>query len=138
MIAKPKTDDRLHTRRRDVTSEGGLRIRAEVTNIFRQDRPLNRGWSQEGRRFRAPERAAAIPGTFYFRVPALPTDDIAYPMKIEIGIPRGGTLHVERFQNRFRLGDNQADGRRAPAPCQLTLLPRTGFCLRFSVLSLNG
>lgn len=32
-------------------------------NIFRQDRSLNRGWSQEGRRFRALEReAAAIPG----------------------------------------------------------------------------
>jgi hypothetical protein len=28
-------------------------------NIFRQDRSLNRGWSQEGRRFRALEREAA-------------------------------------------------------------------------------
>jgi hypothetical protein len=32
-------------------------------NIIRQDRSLNRGWSQEGRRFRALERQAAIRGT---------------------------------------------------------------------------
>ena len=69
-------------------------------NIFRQDRPLNRGWSQEGRRFRALERAAAIPGTFYFGH-LLYTDETANPMEIEIGILRGGTLHVEPFQNRF-------------------------------------
>ena len=73
-------------------------------NIFRQDRSLNRGWSQEGRRFRALEReAAAIPGTFYFGH-LLYKDDTAYPMEIEIGILRGGTLHVERFQNRFPHG----------------------------------
>jgi hypothetical protein len=73
-------------------------------NIFRQDRSLNRGWSQEGRRFRALEReAAAIPGTFYFGH-LLYQDDTAYPMEIEIGILRGGTLHVERFQNRFPHG----------------------------------
>lgn len=72
-------------------------------NIFRQDRSLNRGWSQEGRRFRALEREAAIPGTFYFGH-LLYRDDTAYPMEIEIGILRGGTLHVERFQNRFSHG----------------------------------
>ena len=73
-------------------------------NIFRQDRSLNRGWSQEGRRFRALEReAAAIPGTFYFGH-LLYEDDTAYPMEIEIGILRGDTLHVELFQNRFPHG----------------------------------
>lgn len=73
-------------------------------NIFRQDRSLNRGWSQEGRRFRALEReAAAIPGTFYFGH-LLYRDDTAYPMEIEIGILRGGMLHVERFRNRFPHG----------------------------------
>jgi len=73
-------------------------------NIFRQDRSLNRGWSQEGRRFRALEReAAAIPGTFYFGH-LLCDDDTADPVEIEIGILRGGTLHVERFQNRFPPG----------------------------------
>jgi hypothetical protein len=48
-------------------------------NIFRQHRALNRGWSEEGKRFRALEReAAATPG-----------------------LPRGTDLHVERFRNRF-------------------------------------
>ena len=73
-------------------------------NIFRQDRALNRGWSYEGRRFRALEReAAASPGTFYFGH-LLYQDDTAHPMAIEIGILRDGTLHVERFQNRFPPG----------------------------------
>ncbi len=62
-------------------------------NIFRQDRSLNRGWSQEGRRFRALEREAAIPGTFYFGH-LLYADDTAYPMEIEVGILRNGTLHI--------------------------------------------
>jgi hypothetical protein len=72
-------------------------------NIFRQDRSLNRGWSEEGRRFRALERETAIPGTFYFGH-LLYEDDTAYPTEIEIGILRGDTLHVERFQNRFSPG----------------------------------
>jgi hypothetical protein len=73
-------------------------------NIFRQYRALNRGWSPEGRRFRALEReAAASPGTFYFGH-LLYDDDSAYPVAIEIGITRGGTLHAERFQNRFPAG----------------------------------
>jgi len=72
-------------------------------NIFRQDRSLNRGWSQEGRRFRALEREAAIPGAFYFGH-LLYEDDSAYPMEIEIGILRDDALYVERFQNRFLSG----------------------------------
>jgi hypothetical protein len=73
-------------------------------NIFRQDRALNRGWSDEGKRFRALEReAAAAPSTFYFGH-LLYQDDTAYPMAIEIGILRDGTLHVDRFQNRFPRG----------------------------------
>jgi hypothetical protein len=61
-------------------------------------------------------------------------------MEIEIGILRGGTLHVERFQNRFPLGDNppmtgsalisDVNGgswyRSLSPPGQLTLLPRRG------------
>jgi hypothetical protein len=72
-------------------------------NIFRQDRSLNRGWSREGRRFRALEREAAIPGAFYFGH-LLYEDDSAYPMEIEIGILRDDALYVERFQNRFLPG----------------------------------
>ncbi len=75
-------------------------------NIFRQDRALNRGWSDEGKRFRGLEReAAAVPGTFYFGH-LLYQDDTAYPMAIEIGILRDGTLHVDRFQNRFPRGQS--------------------------------
>lgn len=74
-------------------------------NIFRQDRALNRGWSDEGKRYRALEReAAAAPGSFYFGH-LLYQDDTAYPMAIEIGILRDGTLYVDRFQNRFRAAD---------------------------------
>jgi hypothetical protein len=70
-------------------------------NIFRQHRALNRGWSQEGRRFRALEReAAATPGTFYFGH-LLYADDTAYPSEIETALLRGRTLHAERFRNRF-------------------------------------
>ena len=68
-------------------------------NIFRQHRALNRGWSEQGKRFRALEReAAASPGTFYFGH-LLYEDDTAYPTEIEIGVIRGDTLHVERFRN---------------------------------------
>lgn len=68
-------------------------------NIFRQDRALNRGWSEQGKRYRALEReAAATPGTLYFGH-LIYTDDTAYPSEIEIGILRGATLHVERFDN---------------------------------------
>lgn len=70
-------------------------------NIFRQHRALNRGWSEQGKRFRALEReAAATPGTFYFGH-LLYADDSAYPAEVETGLLRGGKLHVERFRNRF-------------------------------------
>jgi hypothetical protein len=70
-------------------------------NIFRQRRDLNRGWSSQGKRFRALEReAATTPGTFYFGH-LLYDDGTAYPTEIEIGLLRGGTLHVDRFRNRF-------------------------------------
>ena len=61
---------------------------------------LNRGWSPQGKRFRALEReAAATPGTFYFG--HLLYDDTAYPAEMETGLLRGGGLHVQRFRNRF-------------------------------------
>jgi pimeloyl-ACP methyl ester carboxylesterase len=69
-------------------------------NIFRQDRALNRGWSEQGKRYRALEReAAARPGTLYFGH-LLYVDDSADPSQIEVGVLRGTTLHVERFANR--------------------------------------
>jgi hypothetical protein len=70
-------------------------------NIFRQNRALNRGWSEPGKRFRAIEReAAAKPGTFYFGH-LIYEDDSAYPIMIETGLLRGGSLYVDRFRNRF-------------------------------------
>lgn len=69
-------------------------------NIFRQDRALNRGWSEQGKRYRMLEReAAATPGCFYF-AHLIYTDETADPSHIETGVLRGGALHVERFDNR--------------------------------------
>jgi hypothetical protein len=69
-------------------------------NVFRQDRALNRGWSEQGKRYRAMEReAAARPGAFYVGH-LLYDDDTAYPSRIEVGVLRGDALHVEQFDNR--------------------------------------
>jgi hypothetical protein len=75
-------------------------------NIFRQDRALNRGWSEQGKRYRALEREAAAPGRLYF-AHLLYADDTAYPSEIETGVLRGSALHVERFDNRPRYGKPQ-------------------------------
>ena len=69
-------------------------------NIFRQDRPLNRGWSAQGRCYRALEReAAATPGTLYFGH-LLYADGSAYPVAIQIGLLRDSGLHVQHFDNQ--------------------------------------
>jgi hypothetical protein len=70
-------------------------------NIFPQDRELNRGWSEQGRRYRALERAAAAtPGTFFFcRLGYL--DETDFPAWVELGVLRADGLRVERFRNRF-------------------------------------
>lgn len=68
-------------------------------NIFRQDRALNRGWSEAGKRFRALEREAAKPGCFYF-AHLIYTDETADPAQIETGVLRGTALHVDCFDNR--------------------------------------
>jgi hypothetical protein len=69
-------------------------------NIFRQDRALNRGWSEQGKHYRALEReAAATPGCFFF-VHLIYTHETAEPSEIEIGVLRGASLHVECFENR--------------------------------------
>ena len=68
-------------------------------NIFRQDRALNRGWSEQGKRYRAFEREAATAGCFFF-AHLIYADETADPSQIEIGVLRGASLHVERFDNR--------------------------------------
>jgi hypothetical protein len=72
-------------------------------NMFPQDRDLNRGWSAEGRRYRALEREiATTPGTFFFCC-LLYADDTDFPAAIDLGVLRPDGLQVERFRNRFDL-----------------------------------
>jgi hypothetical protein len=72
-------------------------------NMFAQNRELNRGWSVEGRRYRALEREIAnTPGTFFFCC-LLYADDTDFPAAIELGVLRPDGLQVERFRNRFDL-----------------------------------
>jgi hypothetical protein len=70
-------------------------------NIFPQDRDLNRGWSLEGRRYRAIEREiTGRPGTFFF-CHLLYIDESDFPEAVELGVLRADGLHVEKFRNRF-------------------------------------
>jgi len=72
-------------------------------NMFPQDRDLNRGWSAEGRRYRALEREiASRPGMFFFCC-LLYADDSDLPAAIDLGVLRPDGLHTERFRNRFDL-----------------------------------
>lgn len=72
-------------------------------NMFPQDRDLNRGWSTQGRRYRALEREiASRPGTFFFCC-LLYGDDSDFPAAIDLGVLRCDGLHTERFRNRFDL-----------------------------------
>lgn len=71
-------------------------------NIFPQRRDINRGWSAEGKRYRAMERyVAANPGTFVFSRPIY-NDLLTCPNEIEYGyFDMEGTLHLETFPNRY-------------------------------------
>jgi hypothetical protein len=72
-------------------------------NIFPEDRELNRGWSAEGKRYRALEREiTATPGTSFFCC-LLYGDDGDFRAAVELGLLRLGGLYVERFRNRFDL-----------------------------------
>jgi hypothetical protein len=74
---------------------GGLDI-----NVFHQDAYLNRGWSPQGKRYRAMERyCAENEGTFFFSR-LIYADATARPAEIEFGILRpDGTLWIEVFDN---------------------------------------
>jgi hypothetical protein len=89
-------DDQLHDRGHLIPHLSGGEF---GPNIFRQDRALNRGWSEQGKRYRALEREAALPGSFYFGH-LLYSDDSDFPSEIETGLLRGDQLNVERFNNR--------------------------------------
>ena len=74
-------------------------------NMFRQNRALNRGWSTQGRQYRALERsAAANPGALYFGH-LMYNDCSAYPSEIETGLLVGTELVVNRYNNRPTRGD---------------------------------
>ena len=70
-------------------------------NLFAQRRELNRGWSPEGKRFRAMERfVASNPGCFFYHRPVY--DDLtAIPARLAFGVLRPeGEWWEDLFQNR--------------------------------------
>lgn len=94
--------DLLHGRPADrghfiAHSAGGL----FGPNIFAQDRALNRGWSTEGRAYRALENAATAAGQqALLFVHPIYVDDGA-PARIELGFWDNGQVHSDVFHNRF-------------------------------------
>ena len=83
-------------------SIGGIIDGAEI-NVFVQSRELNRGWSEDGKRFRKMETyCAKHPGTFCFARPTY-IDQTSRPATIEFGILKpDGKLWVEEFSNLLR------------------------------------
>jgi hypothetical protein len=81
-------------------SIGGAVDRSEM-NVFVQRRDLNRGWSQEGKRYRTMEKYCVLhPGTFCFTRP-LYEDQTSKPSFLEFGILKSsGEFWVDRFDNR--------------------------------------
>ncbi|MEI6195704.1 MAG: hypothetical protein WCS42_15395 [Verrucomicrobiota bacterium] len=80
-------------------SVGGAVDGTEI-NVFIQKRSLNRGWSDEGKRFRQMERFCAMnPGTFCFSRPMY-FDQTAKPVFVEFGVLKTSKhLWVECFDN---------------------------------------
>jgi Holliday junction resolvase-like predicted endonuclease len=69
-------------------------------NIYAQDWALNRGLSEDGRRYRAMERQAITHGGFFF-VGLRYCDETDYPALVEIGTVIDGVLDVAALRNRF-------------------------------------
>lgn len=80
-------------------------------NLYVQDRALNRGWSSDGRDYRALERAAVAgaPTTLMFIRP-LYADDSDIPEFLDLGVVAGPDLTVRRFRNRFDTVPSDGDG----------------------------
>ena len=70
-------------------------------NLFPQRRELNRGWSEEGKRFRKMERYVADhPGTFFYHR-AIYDDDTWIPEQLNYGILRDDTeWWTDTFNNK--------------------------------------
>lgn len=69
-------------------------------NIIPQDRALNRGWSTQGKRYRAMEkRGISGPGNILFCRPIY-ADATDYPERIDLGFVSAARIYVETFLNR--------------------------------------
>lgn len=70
-------------------------------NVFRQRRDVNRGWSEDGKRYRRMESFAASDlGLFVFNRPFY-DDDSATPSRYEFGVlRRTKSFWIETFENR--------------------------------------
>lgn len=70
-------------------------------NLFPQRRELNRGWSEQGKRFRRMEREAADrPGTFHYHRASY-DDDTWIPATLEYGVlRRTGEWWIAQFDNK--------------------------------------
>lgn len=70
-------------------------------NLFPQRRELNRGWSDEGKRFRSMERyVAEHPGVFFYHRP-LYDDDTWIPATLEYAVLKDGdTWWKDSFRNK--------------------------------------
>jgi hypothetical protein len=81
---------------------GGAVDYAEL-NVFRQRRDLNRGWSDEGKKFRLMENYCfSNPGTFCFHRPIY-RDQTHKPVLLEFGIlTKEKKFWVERFNNEIK------------------------------------
>lgn len=82
-------------------------------NMFVQDRALNRGWSRQGRLYRALEtRAVAAPDSVLFVRPHY-VDDSDIPALLDLGVIDGSGYGVYRFRNRYDLplcdGEDELD-----------------------------
>lgn len=70
-------------------------------NMFVQDRALNRGWSRQGRAYRATEtRAVAAADTVLFARPHY-ADDSDIPAFLDLGVMDDRGCAVSRFRNRY-------------------------------------
>jgi hypothetical protein len=71
-------------------------------NLYVQDRALNRGWSREGRQYRALERlaVAAGPSALMFAHPIY-IDASAVPGFVQLGVITDSSVRSQVFRNRF-------------------------------------
>lgn len=69
-------------------------------NLYTQDRALNRGWSRDGRRYRALERRAAKSRGLMF-AHALYIDERPVPAFVQLGLIARSSHETETFRNRF-------------------------------------